>query len=276
MQYDKRDIRAIVFSCDELATLRPLQAILQPKDWEGARKPVPIKSNHPTIEGFSIPYQSENCYFRSQDPTKKREYAEMKKQGIKFEYDILVLLDSRTSPPLVLIGIPFSNMAIEVFGRIHNARPNDTFKYHRPKLAELVAALQTSAGSATHLKAVGVSWLNTGETAKCSEVILEGTDVVHSEVFNLMETAKKGIDVEKRKLTLSLTLRKLYVSYENLQKAEDLDLSFDRFGNYMVWVTDEGKNLPLLLDVVYRLRKSKLLAEEKNFPVRNRADEPRL
>jgi hypothetical protein len=103
---------------------------------------------------------------------------------------------------------------------------------------------------------------------------LAGTDVIHSEAFDLMGLAMVGVTAGTRNFKVNATLRRLSLLY--VDKHDALDVSVDRFGNYTVWASDEGANLALLMDMVHRLRKRQLLVDETNFPVRNRAEVPRL
>ena len=57
-------------------------------------------------------------------------------------------------------------------------------------------------------------------------------------------------------------------------RSETLKLSFDKFGNYSVWVKAEGNNLPLVFEIFELLNGSNLMLKEEAFPVRNREDEP--
>jgi hypothetical protein len=286
MLHDKRDFRAIIFSCKKLDNPDSIEALLATKPALGEPKRVQMASQYRSIEAFRTRYFSRKCYVRTFDPAKRAEYARMEQEGHPFDYDIFLLLDRRTTPPLAFIGVPFSAMAVEVFGRIHQGRPDTSFQYHRPMLQELVEKLQTPAGAVKGLRTEAISWLIAGDSGRCDQITLRGKNVAHSVVFSwlnaaikaqqpnaaatLASTSKDGVE------ELALTLRRLEVCYDDPGGRELLQLSFDRFGNYTVWVTDEGANLPMIFEVVDRLRKRRFLTGESKFPVRDRNDEPRL
>jgi hypothetical protein len=283
MLHDERDFRAIIFSSKKIDSLASVQRLLAETPQLGRPDQTPIPSQSKMIEAFRMNYYSNKCYLRTFDPVKRELYAKQEKEGQPFRYEIFVILDYRTTPPLIFIAVPFAGMTFEVFGRIHQNRPDASFQYHRPKLEELVAKLSTPAGAIRQLRTVRVNWLVAGDESKCDQITLGGNSVAHSLLFTWFNdalmadaavsdkrSAKKGVH------DLAVTLRKVEVCYDNEAGREMLTMSFDRFGNYVVWVSDEGVKLPIVFEVIDRLRKRHFLTAESKFPVRNRNNEPRL
>ena len=319
MLYDERDFRAVIFSCEKLKSIQSVEDILLDRTTSDKADRVKIKTKQSNVEAVRVKYHSSKCFIRTFDPAKRAAYDKQEKEGPPFEYDIFIVKESTSNPPLILVGVPFASMAMEVFGRIHKARPDNSFVYHRPNLEELVDKLRTPAGAVKGLRTLEVNWLVAGDSGHCDELTLRGADVAHSCLFSwLNDTAVKEpskvdllaaemeklkevkskfatddgpndprmtellrqvneLSTEKKKVKdLKFTLRKVEVRYDNEGGQELLTLSFDRFGNYMVGIADQGSNLPFIFDVISRLRKRKFLTSESLFPVRNRSDKPRL
>jgi hypothetical protein len=284
MFYDERDFRAIIFSSEKFKSLESVENALAETPPLGKSAPMRLSAQHPQIEAFRVTYFSKKCFIRTFDPAKRDIYSKMEKEGPAFDYEIFVMLDRRSKSPLILVAAPFSGLALEIFAKIHQGR-DKTFAYHRPLLEGLIEKVASPAGVIKHLRTLAINWLIAGDSGRCDQITLRGADVAHSAVFSWTNAAMKSRSLDSAHnggkheypvTDLKLTLRKVEVCYDDQGGREQLRFSFDRFGNYSIWVDDEGKNLPVIFEVIDRLQKRNLLASDSTFPVRNRFDEPRL
>lgn len=263
MFHQERDFRALVFSSKELTSIEHVVKLLEDRPRLGKSKHIEVETGIESVRGCRVKYFSKNCFIRTFDPARKKEFEDRKLKGIPFEYEVYVFIDDRSNPPLILVGIPFADMAREFFGRIHDRR-DESFQYHRPKLQELVTSLSAPASTLIKLRTVGLNWLIAGDAGRSDQITLRGSNVLQSGAFTRVTEAMKG---------LKFVIRKMQVRYEDKAGHEKLKFSFDRFGNYSIWVKDEGANLPALFDVIDRLSKKKLVATEAKFPVKNRVED---
>ena len=263
MFHQERDFRALIFSSEKLTSIEAVIRLLEDQPALGKPKRINVPTENESVKGCRVTYFSRNCFIRTFDPAKKKEFEDRKKQGIPFEYEVYVFVDRRSSPPLVLVGIPFADMAREFFGRIHDRR-DDSFEYHRPRIQEVVASLSAPASTLIKLRTVGLNWLIAGDAGRSDQITLRGSNVLQSDAFARVTHAMEG---------LNFVIRKMQVRYDDKTGHERLKFAFDRFGNFSIWVTDEGANLPALFDVMDRLKKKKLVARESKFPVKNRIED---
>lgn len=260
----KRDYRAVLFSSPGLETAQQVTELF-------GGKPVPEREqrgladlNDTDVEGTRVVYRSDLCFLRSSNEARKAALRTGKGQGT-YEYEVCVLAYRKGKLPVFLVAVPFSGMARELFGKIHSAKPSSEFRYLRPSLAALIESLLDPKSKLERIRTVGINWSVAGDTGRSDQVTLRGADVIHSAAFKHLRNPDSGV---------SLSLRKVQVIHEGFGGQQRLKLTFDKFGNYGIWVTQDAANLPDLFKVVELLRKRDLIEKESDFPVRNREDEP--
>lgn len=259
----KRDYRAVLFSCAGLETVEQVAQLFDGEVMNTRRQRSLVALDGPDIVGTRVTYRSETCFLRSGNEDRRIALRNGKEQH--YEYEVCVLAYQKGRVPTFLVAVPFASMARELFGKIHTARPNAAFRYFRPALEAVVSALLDPKGKLERLRTVGINWVVAGDTGRSDQITVRGTDVVHSAAF-------KHLHSPDSKLTLAL--RKVQVIHEGIGGQQRLKLTFDKFGNYGIWVTQEGQNLPDVFRVFEALRKLDLIQAEAAFPVRNREDEP--
>jgi hypothetical protein len=258
----KRDYRAVVFTGGGLENLQQVVALFNgrslSKREEAGLPPLQDKN----VNGIRVVYQSKNCFVRGGG--EERKTALLTGKGT-FEYEVCVLSYKKSGPPLFLVAVPFSGMAREFFGKIHSGRATSDFRYLRPSLEGLVSALSATQNRLERIRTVGINWSVAGDIGRSDQITIRGADVIHSSAYKLLI---------KPESQLTLSLRKLQIIHEGFGGQAKLKLTFDKFGNHGVWVTQEGANLPDIFKIYELLKKRELVTDESAFPVRNREDEP--
>ena len=259
----KRDYRAVLFSCAGLETIEQVTELFDGEVLNARRQRGLAPLDGPDIAGTRVTYRSETCFLRTGNEERRAALRTGNEQ--RYEYEVCVLVYQKGKAPTFLVAVPFASMARELFGKIHSARPNAAFRYFRPALEAVVSALLDPKGKLERLRTVGINWAVAGDTGRSDQITVRGTDVVHSAAF-------KHLHSPDSKLTLAL--RKVQVIHEGFGGQQRIKLTFDKFGNYGIWVTQDGQNLPDVFRVFESLRKLDLIQAEIAFPVRNREDEP--
>ncbi len=254
----------MLFSCAGLETVAQVAKlfegeVMSPRLQRGL---APLEGTD--IAGTRVTYRSETCFLRTANEERRAALRTGKEQKL-YEYEVCVLAYQKGKVPTFLVAVPFASMARELFGKIHTARPNSAFRYFRPSLEAVIAALLDPKGKLERIRTVGINWAVAGDTGRSDQITVRGADVVHSATF-------KHLQSPDSKLTLAL--RKVQVIHEAFGGQQQLKLTFDKFGNYGIWVTQDGQNLPDVFRVFEALRKLDLIQAETAFPVRNREDEP--
>lgn len=283
---DERDYKALIFSCSSIDSVSKVASILDWTETSIKQHGLAIITVAPSVDWASYTYLSQKCYYRTQDPAKKRKYEEMKKRKAFFEYKLHIVIDSRSTPAMILVTVPFSAMSLEVFGRIHNARPSGSnFRYIRPALEQILARASISSKSPINaMQVTGSSWILTGDLRNCERVVLRGANIVRSPFFrwltNGMNVGSKdfaGTSDFSKMTEIMFTLHAVEICYLDIAKASDaLYISFDRFGNYTITVPDDGTSLINVLHLVRVFSRMRLMLDETSFPVRDRSAVPRL
>ena len=260
---DRRDFRAVIFTSQKLRSLSDVVCLF---DGESSEDGAIIAGK---VQSIRVKYYSTSCFLRTSDPEKRnsmRRYPNDPNDGL-FEYDVYVLSRVKAHETIFMVAVPFAGMARELFGKIHDRKPDSTFTYLRPELDALVENLREKTQGAENIRAVGINWSVAGDTGRSDQITIRGSDVVESRVYEHIQHRSPGIN---------LSLRKVQVVYEAKFRRELLKISFDKFGNYGVWVSGEGSNLPAVFEIIELFNKFKLIQKERDFPVRNREDEPML
>ena len=262
----KRDYRALIFESDGLDSIEQVAALFggEPLSKSEQKKLPPLAA--PNVTGIRVRYFSDQCFLRTSDSQKKNTLLSSGRNGL-YEYEVPILSYQKNARPIFLVAVPFSGMSRELFGKIHNQKPSANFKYLRPSLENLIEALQEDRKGLNRIKTIGINWSVAGDTGRSDQLTIRGADVINSNAFR---------HVLSPEAHLSFSLRKVQIIHEGFGGTEKLRLTFDKFGNYGVWVTQEACNLPDVFSVFELFKKSKLIEEDAAFPVRNREDEPLL
>lgn len=261
---DKRDFRAVIFRDKGLRGIRAVADLFDDDLEINVAEIVDGRVGSGTVSRVRATYYSPNLFLRSADPL-KRDLFRVRKKNDLFQYEIYILAFTKSSQPSFMVAIPFASMAREVFGRIHKRKPTSSFAYLRPTIDLFVQKLIDGFKGAERIKAVGIKWVIGGDTGRSDQVILRGSDVVHSDMFAHLRAASSG---------LTLKARRILLRYEPPGGKDLLKIGFDNFGNYSLWVRSEGQNLSTAFQLLDILDRSKLIQEDAAFPVRNMEDDP--
>jgi len=258
----KRDYRAVLFSCAGLKTVQQVAELFdgRPLSRREQRGLAPLDDEN--VHGTRVSYTSELCFVRSSNEEKR---GALRNGAGSYEYEVCILEYIKNTPPVFLVAVPFSGMARELFGKVHAAKPSADFVYLRPSLDALVEALLARKAALERIRTVGLNWAIAGDTGRSDQITLRGSDVIHSAAFRHLRSPTSN---------LALSLRKVQIVHEGFVGQRQLKLTFDKFGNYSVWVALEAGNLPDVFKVFELLLKRGLIEHDPAFPVRNREDEP--
>ena len=239
------------------------------------------------VTGIRVYYESQNCYLRTSNLetknaliVKQHEDEQGKKKNV-YGYEVCVLMYARSKVPLFLVAVPFSGMARELFGKIHDHRPSTDFKYLHPSLEDLLTALvqnemvleknpetlDRNQEQLSCLKTKGINWTIAGETGATEQITLRGKNVIKSKVFSYLRAPEEN---------LALSIRRLQLVHESIGGTEKLKISFDKFGNYSVWAAEHASNLADLFTLYDLFQKNDFIRESTAFPVRDQNEEPLL
>jgi len=260
----KRDYRAVLFSCAGLETVDQVAELFGGRAISEREQRALAPLADADVEGTRVHYRSELCFLRTSNEARKEALRTAKGEAL-YEYEVCVLVYRKGKTPVFLVAVPFSGMARELFGKIHSAKPSADFRYLRPSLEALIEALLDPKSKLERMRTVGINWAVAGDTGRSDQITVRGADVIHSAAFKHLRDPSSKV---------SLSLRKLQIIHEGVGGQQRLKLTFDKFGNYGVWVTQEAGNLPDVFKVFELLRKRDLIEKDSDFPVRNREDEP--
>lgn len=263
---DRRDFRLVIFKDDELSEIEQVADLFDGELSSRRKDRLETHLGGATITTVTATYYSKNCFLRTTDP-EKRDVLRARRRVDQFQYDVYILSYRKLSQQLFAVAIPFSAMARELFGKIHERKPSSNFVYLKPAVNSLVNKLVERFIGSERIKVMGINWAVAGDTGRSDQVILRGSDVIHSNMFKQLRDTKGG---------LAISARKVQVRFEAPGGTEPLRVAFDKFGNYSVWVRPEGTNLPVVFQLFELLNKAKLIDDERAFPVRNRDEEPVL
>lgn len=263
---DKRDFRAVIFRGDGLESISDVASLFGSKLQINSAERSIFRLRTLSISRVRATYFTETLFLRSADPV-KREAIRARKKSDMFQYELYILSLEKNASTTFLVAIPFSTMAREVFGVIHQNKPSSEFRYLKPRINDVVAKLIKRFPGSERVKMVGINWTVAGDSGHTDQLVLRGSDVIHSQMFR---------DIKAIKSSLSLHPRKLLLRYENRGGDEPLKVAFDKFGNYSIWVRSEGQNLPIAFQFFDLLERSKLVEDEVGFPVRRMDESPYL
>jgi hypothetical protein len=261
---DKRDFRAVVFRDAELVNIDAVADLFGDDLEIKVDQVADGRIGSGTVSRVRATYYSPNLFLRTADPM-KRETVRVGKKSNLFQYEIYILAFRKASRASFMVAVPFSSMAREVFGRIHKRKPSSGFAYLRPTIDQFVQRLIDRFTGSERIKAVGINWIVGGDTGRSDQVVVRGSDVVHSDMFKHLRNVPSG---------LTLKARRVLLRYEPPGGKEALKIGFDNFGNYSVWVRSEGQNLATTFQLLDVLDRADLIEEDAAFPVRNADDDP--
>ena len=249
---EKRDFRAIVFTSKVISTSAEVASMF------GGRNIYAKESSNIT----KVKFESTSCFLRSSDEARKSALR-VSETGL-FSYDVYVVSHRRGQDNLFMVAVPFSGMAREVFGQIHDKKKFSSFAYFRPQLDQMVNKLSAKEKGSEQFSVTGVNWAVSGDTGRSDQITLRGRDVIESKLYRTLNETKPGLD---------LSLRKIQLRFKTSNQ-RDVKVSFDKFGNYGLWVSAEGASLSSVFRIIDLLQKMKIMKADHEFPVRNREDEP--
>lgn len=250
---DRRDFRAIVFSSKKIQSISDVARMF------GGQ----LRRADADSQVARVKFRSKTCFLRSTDEIKRNILKDANSD--LYTYDVYIISRKAKNDMSFMVAVPFSGMAREVFGKIHDKRPPQSFAYLRPKLGLLLDCLKQKKEGTESFHSTGINWAVSGDSGRADQVTVRGSDVVDSKIYEQL-IATQNVE--------ALSLKKMQLRFGKIGEKENVKLSFDQFGNYGVWVSAEGSNLPKVFDALDILSKMKVMESDEEFPVRIRDDEP--
>ena len=178
----------------------------------------------------------------------------------QYRYNFYICCFKVGKTSIGLIAVPFTMMAKELFGDMHNAGIGKDIFYQKLELKDLVEAVLKKSHMGGDLKLTRLKWIIHGAPGT-NMLSLTGADVPNSKVFKRIYG----------KLTPGVTfvLNDCLITYNN-HEGKMFNMRVDKSGNFTFYVKSitDGINLQWTEDLWLYFYDAKLISETPQLPLR--------
>ena len=246
----QREFRGIVFSCS-LSKISDLLGLF-PRNV--------ISKERTQIGEIQSTFEVLHCYYYSKVPYAPvemlQEISVRIGRSTKYQYDFYVAKWQLRRTSVYILAVPFSRMAMDMFGVLEEKLHAYSRKYKKLKLDEFLVSLQELNTVSARIAATAVDFRVSG-TDTVNAARMSGADVVASEFYKRTTKTLHGITIEPRRVRLRYKDEAIRFSMET-----------NKHGSFWFRVRKGGGNLPWLVNVLSTLEIGGLLSDDNAYPLR--------
>jgi len=243
---DERIYRGIVFTSTTLKSSRDVKALLPRNSVVAAEKPRTLPFG--SLE--HLYYYSETQFTRNIDLL--NEAKEKRGGRVMFRYNLYVISTAMKTATYMMIAVPFSRMAKELFSHMRNVMRGQKFQYERVLLDRAIVASRDGLDAAALLAVTRVKYSITADPSMES-VFLIGENVAKSQSHDrFVKNIEPGVTVEPESLRVCLD--------------NQFTLTTDNFGHFQFRVSKHAANLAHFPQMLKTLSELKLTEATSAFP----------